>query len=272
MWLIESKSKALKSFWRYSLASISILIFYQAADGGSVLAQDLSAPDSVKLVLKVAPLIGKNLSMTVECSVFVDANTNQILQLGWKWTNPSLQMDSAQASPQFGEMDVGPFFFLGDDISITNDSQVAICSGICTFNCYPPASGWRQLATYYLHSPGWTANSAVEIDSIQLPGHYMPSTEFIFLPLVGNEYDPVWAGPIRFAGCCVGIRGDANLDGVDANILDLNYLVNFIFRGGAASPCPQEANVYPIGNTVNILDLNFLVNRIFRNGPAPAAC
>jgi hypothetical protein len=73
--------------------------------------------------------------------------------------------------------------------------------------------------------------------------------------------------------CCIGIRGDVNGDGDDANTLDLNFLVNYIFRGsGNPGGCPVESDVNSDGNPANILDLNFLVNRIFRGGPAPGPC
>ena len=72
--------------------------------------------------------------------------------------------------------------------------------------------------------------------------------------------------------CCIVNRGDANNDGNDANILDLTFLVNRIFRFGPAPACYREADVNSDGNSGNILDLNFLVNRIFRFGPAPGPC
>jgi PKD repeat protein len=65
-------------------------------------------------------------------------------------------------------------------------------------------------------------------------------------------------------GCAYG---NANCDANVGNILDLNYMINFIFRNGAApDPIGGDAN----GNgAINILDLNYLVNYIFRNGPPP---
>ncbi len=74
-------------------------------------------------------------------------------------------------------------------------------------------------------------------------------------------------------GCCIGIRGDVNSDGgVNPNILDLNYLVNRIFRGGPVPRCLKEADVNGMGGIADVVDLNFLVNRIFRNGPNPGSC
>ena len=72
--------------------------------------------------------------------------------------------------------------------------------------------------------------------------------------------------------CCVGNRGDLNGDGDDANILDLTFAVDRIFRGGSASLCPEEGDANGDSDPTNILDLTFLVDRIFRGGPPPGSC
>ncbi len=74
------------------------------------------------------------------------------------------------------------------------------------------------------------------------------------------------------AGCCIGIRGDFNGDGNDANILDLTYVVDRIFRGGNESICPEEADINGDGDPSNILDLTFIVDFIFRGGPPGGPC
>lgn len=77
------------------------------------------------------------------------------------------------------------------------------------------------------------------------------------------------------ACCCIGNRGDANGDGNDANILDLNFIVNYLFRfSGNPGPCPEESNMNGDGAAnPNVLDLNYLVNFIFRfSGTAPGPC
>ena len=75
------------------------------------------------------------------------------------------------------------------------------------------------------------------------------------------------------SSCCVGVRGDLNTDGTDLNILDLTFIVDFIFRGsGNPGSCPLESDVNGDGSNPNILDLTFIVDRIFRGGNPPPAC
>lgn len=71
---------------------------------------------------------------------------------------------------------------------------------------------------------------------------------------------------------CWGTRGDFNGDGTDANILDLTYSVDFIFRAGTGVTCPLEGDINSDGNSSDILDLTYLVDYIFRGGPAPGSC
>ncbi|HEX2897355.1 MAG TPA: choice-of-anchor B family protein, partial [candidate division Zixibacteria bacterium] len=73
--------------------------------------------------------------------------------------------------------------------------------------------------------------------------------------------------------CCVGVRGDLNGDGgPTTNVLDLNFAVNRIFRGGPLPTCDEEGDINGDGTVCNIIDLNFTVNRIFRGGPQPPTC
>jgi len=72
--------------------------------------------------------------------------------------------------------------------------------------------------------------------------------------------------------CCTGLRGDIQLDGDNADIVDLNYIVNYIFRGGAKTPCAVEADLNSDGTSSNILDLNFLINYLFRGATPPGPC
>lgn len=74
--------------------------------------------------------------------------------------------------------------------------------------------------------------------------------------------------------CCVGLRGDVNFDGLpEADIVDLSYLVDFLWQGGADPPCPEEGNIDGSGdNVIDIVDLTFLVDLLWQGGPDPSAC
>jgi len=99
---------------------------------------------------------------------------------------------------------------------------------------------------------------------------FMPISQF---DCDGNYVIDECEGPAS-ACCCDGIRGDANGDGIDANILDLTFVVDYIFRSsGNAGTCLGESDANGDGSIgPNILDLTFLVDRTFRGGPLPGAC
>ncbi len=71
--------------------------------------------------------------------------------------------------------------------------------------------------------------------------------------------------------CCIGIKGDVNGDGKNANIIDLTFIVDFIFRGGDCTGCAEEADISGDGE-FNVVDLTSLVDYIFRSGRAPGVC
>ena len=65
------------------------------------------------------------------------------------------------------------------------------------------------------------------------------------------------------------ICGDVNFDGEFVGIIELTYLVDFVFRGGPPPPFLPAADVNGDGEFVGILELTYLVDFIFRGGPAP---
>ena len=66
------------------------------------------------------------------------------------------------------------------------------------------------------------------------------------------------------------VCGDVNNDAKANNILDLTYLVDFIFRGGPIPANLQAANFDGVEGQPNILDLTYIVDYIFRGGQQPA--
>jgi hypothetical protein len=74
--------------------------------------------------------------------------------------------------------------------------------------------------------------------------------------------------------CCQGSTGNANNDASDAvDLSDLIYLVNYLFLGGPAPVCVEEANTNgDVGGSVDLSDLIHLVNFLFLGGQSPALC
>ena len=72
--------------------------------------------------------------------------------------------------------------------------------------------------------------------------------------------------PIAPETCCT-LPGDAN-NIPPVNILDITYLINFLYKGGPAPPCSGEGNANGIC-PINILDITYLINYLYKGGPAP---
>jgi PKD repeat protein len=95
---------------------------------------------------------------------------------------------------------------------------------------------------------------------------------------VGYQY-PMWDGPycftVGYVACCMQpISGNIDYDPGDiVDISDLVYLVDYMFTGGPAPACFEEANVDGSDLlSLDISDLVYLIDYMFSGGPLPAAC
>lgn len=78
-------------------------------------------------------------------------------------------------------------------------------------------------------------------------------------------------GPLEVLSCCLDTTGNVDFDLKDkCNILDLTYMQQTIFYGGPPAPCPEEADLNGDGQSATILDLTFLIDFIFRGGARPS--
>ncbi len=85
-----------------------------------------------------------------------------------------------------------------------------------------------------------------------------------------SSADFVFYGPS--SGCCIGMRGDFDGDGTDGDPIDLAFLVDYLFAGGVAPACPEEADLSEDGISGEPLDLAYIVDALFNGGIAPPAC
>ncbi len=77
------------------------------------------------------------------------------------------------------------------------------------------------------------------------------------------------------ANCCEGLRGnlvgDLNADGI--TVADINYIVDFLWRGGPEPPCWDEANVNGSTNmSINVADVVYMVRWLWQGGAAAPHC
>ena len=66
---------------------------------------------------------------------------------------------------------------------------------------------------------------------------------------------------------CDWICGDASGEG-NVNILDVTFIINYLYRGGPA-PDPIESADCNASGGVNILDATYLISYLYKGGPAP---
>ncbi|HHI03750.1 MAG TPA: M6 family metalloprotease domain-containing protein, partial [candidate division Zixibacteria bacterium] len=61
--------------------------------------------------------------------------------------------------------------------------------------------------------------------------------------------------------------GDTDLSG-GINILDVTFVINYLYKGGPAPVPPQSADVNKSGS-INILDVTHIINYLYKGGPPP---
>lgn len=76
-----------------------------------------------------------------------------------------------------------------------------------------------------------------------------------------------WAGILP--DDVIVIRGDADSSGA-VNSADGARISNWLFNGGDAPPCLNQADVNDDGS-VSVADVSYLMNWLFQGGPAPPA-
>jgi hypothetical protein len=142
-------------------------------------------------------------------------------------------------------------------------------SGIARLAASSPLTGeqmpWQLIAsgggfTYSAQLRAFSAAGQSSVGSGSSPG-YQLSSGFV------RHYVHTATG-----GCCTGIRGDANGDGNDADIVDLTFIAEFLFSGGPAPVCDPEGDVNGDDAIADIVDLTFVADFLFGGGPTPAAC
>jgi len=83
-------------------------------------------------------------------------------------------------------------------------------------------------------------------------------------------YAPVFEKRTFVISNCIYTPGDPNYDG-KTDIVDVVYLVNYIFRSGPP-PCVLKSGDASCEGEVNVTDVVYLVGYLFKGGPPPGYC
>jgi hypothetical protein len=92
----------------------------------------------------------------------------------------------------------------------------------------------------------------------------------------GDKGDPITVKVLDIQtvlfSCCQ-LRGDIDHNGIGPDIVDLIYLVTFMFQNGPEAPCMEETDIDGNGTLVpDISDLIYLVTYMFQGGPDLIPC
>ena len=253
--------------FRIKILSIIIALLLLAAFSAksSVLAQDPNLPDTVYIDSTQSPLS--------EWAVAINFVNDQPLAgfeitLKYNYDPALIFLDS--------------FSFVGGRVDYIPtkgmtrhflDSAISIWGFPLSEPLIPSGSG--LLGNLHFSYPDSLDSILVTIDSITVQTIKIEwSTSFS--DSLANQFTPQFEFGYLYINrelCCIGQRGDFNNDGADANIVDLTFLIDNIFRGGPDLNCAEEGNLdQDVEANVNIIDLTYLVDFIFRGGAAPPDC
>jgi hypothetical protein len=146
------------------------------------------------------------------------------------------------------------------------------------FSSEPPiAPGTGLFGTFYLSWDIGVLPQQVTVDSITIVSQditYSTTFSDIDNHSFAPQFVPGFIDIQQGFGCCVGITGDYDNNGSDEpNVSDLTFLIDYLFRGGPPSDCPEETDVNGSGSTEpNVADLTYMIDFLFRGGPPPVSC
>jgi uncharacterized delta-60 repeat protein len=121
---------------------------------------------------------------------------------------------------------------------------------------------------YVSTSKVFQADSTVNYDSISTSSYTdsLGRGTYYWKVKANDTCTGIWSNQswTLFSGMCGDVNGDKVVD-----VGDVVYMVNYLFKGGAAPNPLKTGNVNSDG-TVDVGDIVYLINYLFKNGPVPA--
>ncbi len=128
-----------------------------------------------------------------------------------------------------------------------------------------PAQSGGLLATLMVDIPAGTSSQTIDFDSVFVG----PAGEFIFSPNTGGTIYPAYNDCGTSEITIIDyVCGDPDASGA-INILDITYIVSYLYKGGPA-PDPVESADADNSGAINVLDITFIINYLYKGGPEPS--
>ncbi len=184
----------------------------------------------------------------------------------WDWNLP--KDGAVEKQPQSLYLFSNIFAFnegAGAELYFLSSDSVALCN-----DAYGnPGGDW--VGASFGPGDGYGNLSADPLFCDTLAGDFRISPTSPCAP-ANNDCNALMGAFMTGCGSCCLIRGDFDHNG-QVDIADLVGLIAYMFDGGLAAYCMEEANVDSLGVlSPDISDLIYLVDWMFTGGPPPAAC
>ena len=128
-----------------------------------------------------------------------------------------------------------------------------------------PAQSGGLLATLMVDIPAGTSSQTIDFDSVFVG----PAGEFIFSPNTGGTIYPAYNDCGTSEITIIDyVCGDPDASGA-INILDITYIVSYLYKGGPA-PDPVESADADNSGAINVLDITFIINYLYKGGSEPS--
>ena len=136
----------------------------------------------------------------------------------------------------------------------------------------PNDTTWYILAV--AADPGFSSPSLLLVDSVMdvsemdVPTAILPVPEFVYWKVLArNRAELTKESTSQYSTRCF-MRGDMIAPWGDLDPVDLSFLVEFLFAGGAL-PLVEESGDLECGGDIDPVDLSFFVEFFFAGGPGP---
>ena len=123
---------------------------------------------------------------------------------------------------------------------------------------------WHILCMMTGESGGWVKKT---FDLSEFYGNAVTVRFTMFSDADAYQFEGLYIDDFEIVGANFGFCGDANAD-TDVGLVDVVYLINYVFKSGAA-PNPLWAGDVNEDGDIGLVDVVYLINYLFKDGPAP---